>query len=234
MVGGITPIGQILQFQEAIEECHITNLRFTGEPFTWMTSVHGGVKKCLDKVFASRDWKDKYPAVVVRHLNPYKSNHIPILLEIFRRIIRNVKWLFREHKILLLWVSPSSKQKDIDGIQAKLGFILAQPISDVFLAEMANLLTQLDHLLSKEEAFWRQRAKNRIRELTNLQGTWSENIQEIENSVLGYFNNIIKSNQGSDLDADEIFDALDQKIDVDMLHVLEAEFMDTEVKAAFF
>ncbi|KAM1788195.1 hypothetical protein ACFX11_038518 [Malus domestica] len=208
MVGGITPIGQILQFQEAIEECHITNLRFTGEPFTWMTSVHGGVKKCLDKVFASRDWKDKYPAVVVRHLNPYKSNHIPILLE--------------------------SRQKDIDGIQAKLGFILAQPISDVFLAEMANLLTQLDHLLSKEEAFWRQRAKNRIRELTNLQGTWSENIQEIENSVLGYFNNIIKSNQGSDLDADEIFDALDQKIDVDMLHVLEAEFMDTEVKAAFF
>ncbi|KAM2035336.1 hypothetical protein EV2_039334 [Malus domestica] len=208
MVGGITPIGQILQFQEAIEECHITDLRFTGEPFTWMTSVHGGVKKCLDKVFASRDWKDKYPAVVVRHLNPYKSNHIPILLE--------------------------SRQKDIDGIQAKLGFILAQPISDVFLAEMANLLTQLDHLLSKEEAFWRQRAKNRIRELTNLQGTWSENIQEIENSVLGYFNNIIKSNQGSDLDADEIFDALDQKIDVDMLHVLEAEFMDTEVKAAFF
>ncbi|KAM2075329.1 hypothetical protein ACFX1T_038230 [Malus domestica] len=208
MVGGITPIGQILQFQEAIEECHITDLRFTGEPFTWMTSVHGGVKKCLDKVFASRDWKDKYPAVVVRHLNPYKSNHIPILLE--------------------------SRQKDIDGIQAKLGFILAQPISDVFLAEMANLLTQLDHLLSKEETFWRQRAKNRIRELTNLQGTWSENIQEIENSVLGYFNNIIKSNQGSDLDADEIFDALDQKIDVDMLHVLEAEFMDTEVKAAFF
>ncbi|KAM1237283.1 hypothetical protein ACFX13_039020 [Malus domestica] len=160
-----------------------------------------GVKKRLDKVFASRDWKDKYPAVVVRHLNPYKSNHIPILLE--------------------------SRQKDIDGIQAKLGFILAQPISDVFLAEMANLLTQLDDLLSKEKAFWRQRAKNRIRELTNLQGTWSENIQEIENSVLGYFNNIIKSNQGSDLDADEIFDALDQKIDVDMLHVLEAEFMDT-------
>ncbi|KAM2286101.1 hypothetical protein ACFX1S_038617 [Malus domestica] len=186
-----------------------------------------GVKKRLDKVFASRDWKDKYHAVVVRHLNPYKSNHIPILLEIFRRIIRNVKWLFREHKILLIWVSPSSKQKDIDGIQAKLGFILAQPISDVFLAEMANLLTQLDDLLSKEKAFWRQRAKNRIRELTNLQGTWSENIQEIENSVLGYFNNIIKSNQGSDLDADEIFDALDQKIDVDMLHVLEAEFMDT-------
>ncbi|KAM1025113.1 hypothetical protein ACFX15_037653 [Malus domestica] len=160
-----------------------------------------GVKKRLDKVFASRDWKDKYHAVVVRHLNPYKSNHIPILLE--------------------------SRQKDIDGIQAKLGFILAQPISDVFLAEMANLLTQLDDLLSKEKAFWRQRAKNRIRELTNLQGTWSENIQEIENSVLGYFNNIIKSNQGSDLDADEIFDALDQKIDVDMLHVLEAEFMDT-------
>ncbi|KAM2938479.1 hypothetical protein FF1_038265 [Malus domestica] len=160
-----------------------------------------GVKKRLDKVFASRDWKDKYHAVVVRHLNPYKSNHIPILLE--------------------------SRQKDIDGIQAKLGFILAQPISDVFLAEMANLLTQLDDLLSKEKAFWRQRAKNRIKELTNLQGTWSENIQEIENSVLGYFNNIIKSNQGSDLDADEIFDALDQKIDVDMLHVLEAEFMDT-------
>ncbi|KAM3001560.1 hypothetical protein FF2_037838 [Malus domestica] len=208
MVGGIRLIGQILQFQEAIEECHITDLRFTGEPFTWMTSVHGGVKKRLDKVFASRDWKDKYPAVVVRHLNPYKSNHIPILLE--------------------------SRQKDIDGIQAKLGFILAQPISDVFLAEMANLLTQLDDLLSKEKAFWRQRAKNRIKELTNLQGTWSENIQEIENLVLGYFNNIIKSNQGSDLDADEIFDALDQKIDVDMLHVLEAEFMDTEVKAAFF
>ncbi|KAM1584984.1 hypothetical protein ACFX1Z_037907 [Malus domestica] len=208
MVGGFRPISQILQFQEAIEECHITDLRFTGEPFTWMTNVHGGVKKRLDKVFASRDWKDKYPAVVVRHLIPDKSIHIHILLE--------------------------SRQKDIDGIQAKLGFILAQPISDVFLAEMANLLTQLDHLLSKEEAFWRQRAKNRIRELTNLQGTWSENIQEIENSVLDYFNNIIKSNQGSDLDADEIFDALDQKIDVDMLHVLEAEFMDTMVKAAFF
>ena len=79
-----------------------------------------------------------------------------------------------------------------------------------------------------------KKAKNRIRGLTNLQGTWSQNIQEIENSVLGYFNNIFRSNQGSDLDADEIFDALDQRIDVDMLHVLEAEFMDTEVKDAFF
>lgn len=78
-----------------------------------------------------------------------------------------------------------------------------------------------------------RKAKNRIRGLTNLQGTWSQNIQEIENSVLGYFN-IFRSNQGSDLDAGEIFDALDQRIDVDMLHVLEAEFTDTKFKDAFF
>lgn len=44
--------------------------------------MHRGVKNHLDRVFASRDWKDKCHAVVVRHLNPSKSNHIPIHLEV--------------------------------------------------------------------------------------------------------------------------------------------------------
>lgn len=75
-------VSQILQFREAIEECYITDLRFTGELFTWVTSVHMGVKKHLDRVFVSQGWKDKYHAAVVRHLNPFKSNHIPIFLEV--------------------------------------------------------------------------------------------------------------------------------------------------------
>lgn len=49
----VRPIRQILKFQEAINNCNLKDLGYVGNPFTWITTWHGGIKEKLDRDFAN-------------------------------------------------------------------------------------------------------------------------------------------------------------------------------------
>ncbi|KAM1087748.1 hypothetical protein ACFX15_012825 [Malus domestica] len=61
-------------------ECNLSVLSFTGVPFTWTTSRHGGIKEWLDRVLTIDTWKALYPNYYVIHLDPSKFDHTPIIL----------------------------------------------------------------------------------------------------------------------------------------------------------
>ncbi|KAB2633991.1 hypothetical protein D8674_036633 [Pyrus ussuriensis x Pyrus communis] len=73
-------LNQLLEFREAVGDCSIRDLGFKGNPFTWMTSRSGGIKKRLDRFFANDSWKQLFPGLVVRHLDPLNSDHVSIAL----------------------------------------------------------------------------------------------------------------------------------------------------------
>ncbi|KAM2331943.1 hypothetical protein ACFX1X_022562 [Malus domestica] len=80
--GNLRPIRQILDFREAIEDCNLSNLGFSDEVFTWITSSHGGIKELLDRILANFQWKTLFSFSTVTNLKPSNSYHNPIHLEI--------------------------------------------------------------------------------------------------------------------------------------------------------
>lgn len=53
-----------------------------GEKFTWMTSRNRGIKEPVDPFLACHEWCTRFPLTSVTHLNPIKSDHIPILVDV--------------------------------------------------------------------------------------------------------------------------------------------------------
>ena len=117
---------------------------------------------------------------------------------------------------LLKWqkVVFQGKREEINDIRSKLGFIPAQPLSEVSLAERSHLMKRLDALLGQEETYWRQRsqsfllwqgdmntrffhqraknskANNFIIRLIDKNGSWQSDDRGIETSVLSYFEDL--------------------------------------------
>nr|KYP70172.1 hypothetical protein KK1_009383 [Cajanus cajan] len=52
---------------------------FQGSPYTWR---RGSLFERLDRVLASFEWRVDFPKAEVTHLNPLKSDHVPILLKL--------------------------------------------------------------------------------------------------------------------------------------------------------
>ena len=78
--GLIRPINQILEFRRVVYDCQLHDLGFTGNPFTWVTTRSGGVKERLDTVLATNGLKEMFNNARVTHLDPLKSDHVPILI----------------------------------------------------------------------------------------------------------------------------------------------------------
>lgn len=99
-------------------------------------------------------------------------------------------------------------------VRAKLGCIIAQPLTLEAIDEQNNLMSRLDELLGLEESHWwlksrvlwvwkgdhnikffhrrasDRRTKNKIKGLTNEAGVWVSDDIGIESMVLGYFKNL--------------------------------------------
>lgn len=69
-------------FRETLDKCELTDLGYTGNPFTWSNSRIGSanVLERLDHAVATQDWKILFPSSEVRHLPMFRSDHTPIFL----------------------------------------------------------------------------------------------------------------------------------------------------------
>ncbi|XP_042944747.1 uncharacterized protein LOC122278633 [Carya illinoinensis] len=102
---------QMKAFKDVIEECHLHDLGFEGNPFTWCNRREGGqsISERLDRFFSNFKWHSLYPMATVIHGIVAYSDHVPIILKLTERVQRQVgRRLFRFEA---MWVeAPDCKQ----------------------------------------------------------------------------------------------------------------------------
>jgi exonuclease III len=80
------PERQMINFREALADCELTDLGFSGRPYTYDNGRAGdsNVKVRLDRDVADPNWRDLFGNVKVLHLVSSRSDHCPILVEVVK------------------------------------------------------------------------------------------------------------------------------------------------------
>jgi hypothetical protein len=130
--GNPRPEPFIQAFRDALDDCELEDLGFSGDPFTWK---RGRIRERLDRVATNNAWNIMHPGALVKHLGYAHSDHRPILLDTEHAVMhgqRNsnsrkfeAKW-FKEKDfrdvVQKAWVDASVAVSD-GGILAKLGHL---------------------------------------------------------------------------------------------------------------
>jgi endonuclease/exonuclease/phosphatase family metal-dependent hydrolase len=76
------PINQMDAFREVLYDCNLTDLGFSGVPYTYDNKRAGraNVKVRLDRAVACPAWRDMYADTRVQHLTSPVSDHCPVLV----------------------------------------------------------------------------------------------------------------------------------------------------------
>lgn len=75
--GAIQSQRKMNEFREALNDCELQDIGYTGDVFTWWNkqAAHNSVFERLDKRVASLEWVVLLPHVSVKHLPRDKSDH---------------------------------------------------------------------------------------------------------------------------------------------------------------
>nr|KYP61055.1 hypothetical protein KK1_023479 [Cajanus cajan] len=66
-----------IAFNNFVNQCNLLDIGFTGSPFTWK---RGQLFERLDRSLENYDWRIQFHEASIIHLNPLKSDHVPLLL----------------------------------------------------------------------------------------------------------------------------------------------------------
>lgn len=87
--GGQVQASRLLEgFREAVMDSGLQDLGYFGNEFTWKRSSGSPVwiQERLDRGLANQDWRAMFPAATVTVLEVSTSDHLPILLELKRKM----------------------------------------------------------------------------------------------------------------------------------------------------
>ncbi|RYQ96673.1 hypothetical protein Ahy_B08g092519 [Arachis hypogaea] len=75
---------QMKGFQEVLQMNQLLDLGFVGHSFTWTNNQPGemNIQERLDRAVATIDWTEAFPETIVRHLQRYRSDHCPLLIDV--------------------------------------------------------------------------------------------------------------------------------------------------------
>ncbi|KAL0364052.1 UNVERIFIED_CONTAM: putative mitochondrial protein [Sesamum angustifolium] len=78
------PLWQIRNFRRALTDCGLSDLGFSGEPFTWSNhhSSPGTIRERLDRACANWGWTQLFPNFSVLHLSANCSDHSALLVKL--------------------------------------------------------------------------------------------------------------------------------------------------------
>lgn len=78
---------QIQGFRYAIDYCGLQELGFMGPKFTWWRNNPEDIRVRLDRALTNIEWSERFSGSTVFHLNPTKSDHLPIKIIISKQIL---------------------------------------------------------------------------------------------------------------------------------------------------
>ncbi|MBA0856165.1 hypothetical protein Goshw_024247 [Gossypium schwendimanii] len=106
---------QMRDFCEALDDCYLTDLRFTGRWFTWERGrfVSTNIRKLLDRGVATFSWVNLFPGYRLEHLSHSFSDYYPLLID-FMRVTRNNEDIFvKPFRFKAKWCLDSSFEEMI-------------------------------------------------------------------------------------------------------------------------
>lgn len=107
-LGGVgRKASQMNGFQEAVHDCELVDLGFVGCDYTWTDDRDDEVRCPLDRAFATQAWIQLFPHSRVCHLNPSKSVHLPIVVEI-RNTVAGILRKSRRFQFEEMWLQEGS------------------------------------------------------------------------------------------------------------------------------
>lgn len=75
--------GQMQSFRDLVSDCLLSNIPPHGPKYTWRgIRNHDEIRVRLDRFLASSSWMDLFSTSKAVNLNPCKSDHLPILIEV--------------------------------------------------------------------------------------------------------------------------------------------------------
>ncbi|KAG7543468.1 Reverse transcriptase domain [Arabidopsis thaliana x Arabidopsis arenosa] len=75
--------GSLRNFQTMINCCNMKDLKYKGNPFSWVGKRQKEtIECCLDRVFINSDWQAMYPASETEFLPIAGSDHAPVIIDI--------------------------------------------------------------------------------------------------------------------------------------------------------
>lgn len=91
------PLALVEGFRSAIEDCRLVELDLTGANYTREKSKGkpNSVRKCLDRVFATEKWWQKYPLCTLEVNHTICSDHEPIQLKLADLSVSRKQFMFR-------------------------------------------------------------------------------------------------------------------------------------------
>lgn len=80
-------------FSDALSDCNLHDLGFTGPIFTWSNNrTDPYTVRCrLDRACGNNEWMSFAPTTAVENLHFPGSDHVPLLLSV-RRLLGGSKW----------------------------------------------------------------------------------------------------------------------------------------------
>ncbi|XP_065629326.1 uncharacterized protein LOC136067422 [Quercus suber] len=99
--------GQVAAFKEALDLCQLEDLGFRGYHFTWNNKQLGdaNTRVRLDRVVATKEWREKFQLSSITHLSSHASNHLPIIPQTksfsLNRFMKDRKFKFKEFWFIL-------------------------------------------------------------------------------------------------------------------------------------
>uniref|UniRef100_A0A803LSW9 Endonuclease/exonuclease/phosphatase domain-containing protein n=1 Tax=Chenopodium quinoa TaxID=63459 RepID=A0A803LSW9_CHEQI len=139
--------------RHAANMCNFEDLGYVGYDFTWNNNRGGeaNLQERLDHFFATGKWKDLFPGSFVSHLTKRRSDHLPILLCLKKKIEIKEKKLYRKH-----FGDFSKEMRDCKG---KMEVLMREEPTDRVIADMRAIDAGMDELEKREEVYWHQRSR---------------------------------------------------------------------------
>jgi hypothetical protein len=148
-------VGQMEAFREVLYDCDLTDLGFSGLPYTYDNKRHGraNVRMRLDRAVACPLWRDVYADLEVQHLITPISDHCPILIQIEKEVRVPRRQAHRQYEIL--WEHESALSEVVANAWRESG--QKQDLSDI--------MTGLDNVMTSLMGWSKKKFGNIVREL---------------------------------------------------------------------
>jgi hypothetical protein len=149
-------VNQMDDFREALFDCNLSDLGFSGVPYTYDNKRSGraNVHVRLDRAVACPAWRDCFAETTVRHLTSPVSDHCPVLVEFEQEIRLPCRAPRRQYEIM--WEREAELSEKIANAWGDPGQ----------KSNLADIMQGLDKVMTMLQGWSKRKFGNILRELT--------------------------------------------------------------------